>query len=919
MLFFSTLYTIAIAPIELLLEVIFTVANRVIGNTGLSIIFLSLAVNFLVLPLYIRADELQNEERNIQKKMAFHIKNIKKTFKGNERFMMLQEYYRINNYKPVYALKSATSLLLQVPFFIAAYNLLSHMQSLQGMSFWCIKDLGKADATFMIGSFAINILPILMTLINIVSGNIYTNGHPIKEKIRIYGLALIFLVLLYNSPAGLVFYWLLNNVFSLLKNIFYKLKEPKKTLSILFAIVGCAVIILTWPRNNLDTRQKILLTAGGILLILPILTLLLKTEKEKKERPKDTGLFFCGALLMAFITGLFIPCTVIHVSAEDFINVLYPSNPIHYVVYTMCIALGTWVLWGGVFYFFMSNRMKSFFSEGIWILCGVSIFDFMTAGTNLGIISPNLQYKIAPVFTVSDYLINALVILAVALAFHFIYTRFRSVAKIILIAGIVAVIPFATINLRSANQIYNNFVARNKIPEEMPSFTLSKDGQNVIVLMLDRAIGPEVPYIFNDKPELTEQFGGFTYFPNTISYGGHTNFAAPALFGGYEYTPARLNNRDSELLPDKHNEALKVMPVIFDENGYDVTIFDPPYAGYTWIPDLSIFDEYSSFSCYNTGSYFNYFEDSISSEDYNDLLTGFRERNFFCFSLMKISPAFFQETIYDGGAYNDESAGSNSAESVTSAADLVQKTNETNTTSSGYDPDFLNSYAALTHLKVMTKVSEGSQNTFLVMANDTPHQNCLLQEPDYKPSNNVDNTAYDTDMVSRYTIDGRTMDMSTKLQITHYHVNMASFLILGEWFDYLREMGVYDNTRIILVSDHGSNVGHFDMTCNDEDLEFYMPLLMFKDFNSTGFTVCEDFMTNADTPVLATSDLISDPTNPFTGNPINSDRKQGKQIIISSECWDVSGNSGTRFLPSYWYAFEGDPYDPECWEYIGIA
>ena len=226
MSFLSAIYTIAITPIELLLEVIFTLANKVIGNTGLSIIFLSLAVNFLVLPLYIRADELQNEEREIQKKMAFHIKNIKKTFKGNEQFLMLQEYYRINNYKPIYALKSTTSLLLQIPFFIAAYNLLSHMQSLQGMSFWFIKDLGKEDAAFMIGSFAVNILPILMTVINIVSGIIYTKGHPVKEKIQIYGLALIFLVLLYHSPAGLVFYWLLNNVFSLLKNIFYKLKEP---------------------------------------------------------------------------------------------------------------------------------------------------------------------------------------------------------------------------------------------------------------------------------------------------------------------------------------------------------------------------------------------------------------------------------------------------------------------------------------------------------------------------------------------------------------------------------------------------------------------------------------------------------------------------------------------------------------------
>ena len=80
----SFFYTLIISPLELLFEVIFTVANRIIGNEGLSIVFLSLAVNFLVLPLYKRADELQAEERDIQAKMAYRIKRTKETFKGDE-------------------------------------------------------------------------------------------------------------------------------------------------------------------------------------------------------------------------------------------------------------------------------------------------------------------------------------------------------------------------------------------------------------------------------------------------------------------------------------------------------------------------------------------------------------------------------------------------------------------------------------------------------------------------------------------------------------------------------------------------------------------------------------------------------------------------------------------------------------------
>ena len=98
MTFLSMLYTLIISPLQLLFEVIFSIAFRMIGNAGFSIVILSIAVNFLVLPLYKRADELQAEERDIQAKMAYRIKRTKETFKGDERFFMLQEYYRINNY-----------------------------------------------------------------------------------------------------------------------------------------------------------------------------------------------------------------------------------------------------------------------------------------------------------------------------------------------------------------------------------------------------------------------------------------------------------------------------------------------------------------------------------------------------------------------------------------------------------------------------------------------------------------------------------------------------------------------------------------------------------------------------------------------------------------------------------------------------
>ena len=331
MSFLSALYTLIISPLELLFEVIFTIANRAIGNEGLSIIFLSLAVNFLVLPLYKRADELQAEERDIQAKMAPWLKRIKRTFKGDERFFMLQKFYRINHYKPVYALKSSVSLLLQIPFFIAAYNLLSGMQCLHGMQFGFISDLGKEDAMFYIGIFPVNILPILMTLINIVSGIIYTKGHPLKAKIQVYGLAAVFLVLLYHSPSGLVFYWLLNNVFSLVKNVFYKLKDPKKALFIVLAAVGVILSIFTVIDPDFGIKRKILLSGCGLLLCLPLASVFLKKKIslpiKTKAKTKDTAAVFAvGCIFMALLTGLLIPSSVINASVLEFIQVTSQIN-----------------------------------------------------------------------------------------------------------------------------------------------------------------------------------------------------------------------------------------------------------------------------------------------------------------------------------------------------------------------------------------------------------------------------------------------------------------------------------------------------------------------------------------------------------------------------------------------------------------
>ena len=90
----QTLYYLIIYPIELILETVFSIANRAIENPGISIIAVSLVMNFMIMPMYKKADELQEKERDIQKRMDKWVTHINKTFHGDERFMMIQTYYR---------------------------------------------------------------------------------------------------------------------------------------------------------------------------------------------------------------------------------------------------------------------------------------------------------------------------------------------------------------------------------------------------------------------------------------------------------------------------------------------------------------------------------------------------------------------------------------------------------------------------------------------------------------------------------------------------------------------------------------------------------------------------------------------------------------------------------------------------------
>ena len=224
-MFFDILYNITIYPIEFIIEILFYLFNNVFkSNYGVSLFLLSLCINFLSLPLYNIAESWQAKERTIQDKMKPMIDNIKAVYKGDQRYLLIRACQRINGYKTIYAFRGTLGLLIQIPFFMAAYNFVHSLSGLNGVPFLFIKDLSKPDALIHVGNISINLLPFVMTLFSLLAGFVYSKKLKFKESLPLYIVSLIFLVLLYNSPSGLLFYWTINCLFSLIKNIIMEYK-----------------------------------------------------------------------------------------------------------------------------------------------------------------------------------------------------------------------------------------------------------------------------------------------------------------------------------------------------------------------------------------------------------------------------------------------------------------------------------------------------------------------------------------------------------------------------------------------------------------------------------------------------------------------------------------------------------------------
>ncbi|MGN0325511.1 MAG: membrane protein insertase YidC [Lachnospiraceae bacterium] len=870
----SVLYDIIIAPIEYIIELVFCFVFYNFHSFGVlgAIIGISLVVNFLALPLYLKADELQLAERRTQEKMGDRIKKIKKAFHDDEQFMMLSEYYKRNNYHPLYALRSSLSILIEIPFFIAAYQFLSNCVLLNGWSQWIFQDLSQPDQLLVLpiaGGITINILPIIMTAINFISTAVYTKGAPFREKAQAYILALIFLVILYSSPCGLVFYWILNNLFSMIKNMVMKLKHPKYAVYALYAAV--AVLFVSWniffrihPDRLNDTKKKVLDLLTVVWIALPLIKIGIVKISNKirslcfertKSREKDgvSALMVCSCIALWFMAGALLPSSVIATSPTEFSFLGSVDNPLTYIFMNFTFYFGLFVFWPLCIYKMFQKQLRNILPALFFSAAVCAVFNIYLFKSQFGNITTAFEPEDKQLFVSSSNALIWYALLPVLLAAIISFLAFRyNKLRFLTMPVIILTVTAGILSGKNMTDIKKNYDVYAQYREERQTddtggeiqaeFSLTKTGRNVMVLFCDRFASAYFPYLLEQFPELKDSYEGFTYYPNCISFATNTLLGAPAMMGGYEYTPLSMNQREGKLV-DLHNESVLTLPVFFDQLGYDVKVADPPHVNYVWEGDYTPFEEYPDIEvCSLINNYKDRYEQE-HREEYTDIDYGkISTKNCRLYAMLQMLYPPFRNIFTGSGRYY----------STDNYAYYEQSY-------------FIRDYAYAYYMPQLTD-AENDKDTYTFIEWELTHEYQMLLEPDYRSGMPTEEHPYAG--IGSYPEDSSIVD--SELNTQSYHVNACTIIMIARYLDALKEMGVYDNTRIIIVSDHGSVIptAPFWGFQNSQMVSNFNPMLLVKDFNSTGEVQTDTTLrTNADTPYLATEGLGVPQVNPFTGNP----------------------------------------------------
>ena len=216
--------------LETILKWIMEVINKVVHNWGVSIIIMTILIKLAMFPMTRNQSMSTLKMQEIQPK----VQAVQTKYKDNPQRMQqeMAKVYQEVGYNPM---SGCLPMLVQFLILWSMYNLFNNYFEFRGSSFiphW-IEDLSSGDSLYVfkfnIPFFGnhLRILPFIYLASQLLFGKITnmggtagaTGSSQAQMKMMMYGMPILFFVLFYNAPSGLLLYWTVSNIFQMVQQV----------------------------------------------------------------------------------------------------------------------------------------------------------------------------------------------------------------------------------------------------------------------------------------------------------------------------------------------------------------------------------------------------------------------------------------------------------------------------------------------------------------------------------------------------------------------------------------------------------------------------------------------------------------------------------------------------------------------------
>jgi YidC/Oxa1 family membrane protein insertase len=423
--------------------------------------------------------------------------------------------------------------------------------------------------------------------------------------------------------------------------------------------------------------------------------------------------------------------------------------------------------------------------------------------------------------------------------------------------------------------------APNAAGKELPPvnselLNFSRHGRNVVVLMLDMLSGDAVEAMLDVFPKTKKELDGFTWYRNTMSVANNTVLGEIVIRGGHRFNPREINGRDVVSLREEAIASYGPISSAFKQAGYHVAMAGvPSFFGSVCNDIVSRWPGIDLCEHSIAGGYLGYY--LHRNESMNRWYSGSTPnpaRNLSVIGVFKSAPYFLRKYIYADGAWLGL------GHEVLSAARIRRKVKSLS---------FLDSMHTASH-------ADSTTDTFKYIRSFAPHYPFELS-PYCRIIGRQSHR--DEDRI-------QPRQPGDPLRRFEKQATCAVRSVI-RWLHWLEEAGIYDNTKVVIVSDHGygkQSVG----------LSRAHAALLVKDFGERGpLRIDNHLLSNADVPAIACDaigsckGIIQDPTK----HPIRD-----RLLWYSMGPWTADGHEHDRYSITGQYTVKGSIFSRRNWKRI---